>query len=602
MFRSARRIAPLFSSLLLGAATVGAAGVLTACGDETDPATWVKKLDDAATRAPAVSRLIQFYEDKMTQDKGDRNGPSVKPLLELIVEPMTQRCVAGDLDDRTNSKLIKFLADTHDPKTEPCLIKTLKDYKPDATEEDVRAVSRAVSAMKLKSAAGPLMEVFTKIHHSKPKAQTADRDVHDAMVALEDPSWEGQLITLLGHNVDQKEQATFTDEMYWQVTAVELLGRLKSANAVKPLLKLMLTPAKAAAQGDAVLALVKIGKPAIAPTVALLRGDDKELVEYGKGEALKAAGTDNDAKKGAATAYVGAAALVLATIGREETAGPLIEALNKSDSDVAKAIMARELAKVPLSPATKKAFQDTFDKMPVALSIPGARGGAREVLLGVAPNFFDASFVPWISKGVTGMKGEDGDLAPIRESAMAATLNLANKDQIKFIDDLAGMKTGEGTLGKGFEKEIKLAKSLLTECGDKVDCYLGKLTDPAVNSDDKQLVGIKSTYMLGELGGPDIRTKIMAIYPKITHPAISSRRSPRWTPSRPRATRPSRRSSRASSTTPRPPRTPTGCASTPRSTSSSIGSTPARSDDGGGRRPPQTPLTWLQPLILAPAF
>src|SRR6202012_3469376 len=121
------------------------AGAMTGCADENDPATWVKKLDDAATRAPAVSRLIQFYEDKMTQDK----------------------------DDRTNSKLIKFLSDTRDPKAEPCFIKTLKDYKPDATEEDVRSVSRAVAGMKLKSASGPLMDVFTKIHHSKPKAQTA---------------------------------------------------------------------------------------------------------------------------------------------------------------------------------------------------------------------------------------------------------------------------------------------------------------------------------------------------------------------------------------------------------------------------------------------
>jgi hypothetical protein len=53
-----------------------------------------------------------------------------------------------------------------------------------------------------------------------------------------------------------------------------------------------------------------------------------------------------------------------------------------------------------------------------------------------------------------------------------------------------------------------------------MDCYLGKITDPNVNSDDKQYIGIKSTFMLGELGGADVRTKIMAVYPKISHPAI----------------------------------------------------------------------------------
>src|SRR4051794_1970922 len=102
MFRTVRRIAPLLSSLLLGAATASAvalgAGAIAGCADENDPATHVKKLDDPATRAQAVSRLIQFYEDKMTQDKGDRAGTQVKPLLELIVQPMTERCVAGDLD------------------------------------------------------------------------------------------------------------------------------------------------------------------------------------------------------------------------------------------------------------------------------------------------------------------------------------------------------------------------------------------------------------------------------------------------------------------------------------------------------------------------
>jgi hypothetical protein len=541
MFRTAPRISPLFSSLL--ALTAVTAGTLTGCGDENDPATHVKKLEDPATRSQAVSRLILFYEDKATADKHDKGvactsdtetavcqsricAPDntcklqMQPLLDVIVEPMTQRCVAADLDDRTNSKLIKFLADTRDPKAEPCFIKTLKDYKPDNTEEDVRNVARAVGAMKLKSAAGPIMDVFTKIHASKPKAQTAYRDIHDAMIAIEDPSWEPQLITYLGRPVDQKDQATFTDEMFWQITSVELLGLLKSANAVKPMLKLMLSPAKGAGQGDAVLALVKIGKPAIAPTVALLRGEDKELVEFSKLEAVKAAAGNKDGEKAAATAYVGAAALVLATIGREETSAPLVEALGKTDSDVAKAIMARELTKVPRTPATIKAFQDTYDHLPVALSIPNSRGGAREVLLDVAPNFFDQTFVPWISDSVKKMKGSDDDLSPIRERAMEATLKLATSDQVHFIDDLAGMKAGDGTLGKGYDKEIKLAKGLLTECAAKVDCYLGKLTDPNINSDDKQSVGIKAAYQLGELGGPDIRTKIMAAYPKISHPAI----------------------------------------------------------------------------------
>jgi hypothetical protein len=322
MSRTARRIAPLLTSLLLGAATASGVtlvtGSIVGCADENDPATHVKKLDDASTRPGAVNRLIQFYEDKMTQDKGDRSGPNVKPLLELIVAPLTETCVRGDLDERTNTKLIKFLSDTRDPKAEPCILKALKDYKPEGSEDDVRAASRYAQATKLKSASAPLWDVFTKIQPSKPKGQTAYRDVHDAMIELLDPAWEGQLITYLGRPVDPKKQAELTNEMFWQITSAEILGLLKSEKGVKPLIKLMLSPSKGSAQLTAILALVKIGKPAIAPAAALLRGEDKDLVDYAKGEYLKAAAGDKNAEKGVGSAHVGAAALILATIGRED--------------------------------------------------------------------------------------------------------------------------------------------------------------------------------------------------------------------------------------------------------------------------------------------
>ncbi|HLM73031.1 MAG TPA: hypothetical protein VK459_10080, partial [Polyangiaceae bacterium] len=155
MFRTARRIAPLLGSLLVGAPAAAlvtlSAGAITGCADENDPETHVKKLSDPATSPQAITRLIQFFEDAMTRDNKDREGAAVKPLLDKIVEPMSQICVNGDLDERTRSKLIKFLSDARDPRGEPCLVKVLKDYKPESTEEDVRWAVRAVGATKLKS-------------------------------------------------------------------------------------------------------------------------------------------------------------------------------------------------------------------------------------------------------------------------------------------------------------------------------------------------------------------------------------------------------------------------------------------------------------------
>lgn len=527
MFGTVRRLAPLLSSLLVGAAAstgvILTTGVIAGCADENDPETHVKRLTDVAQRAAAVNRLIQFFEDAMTKDSQNREGANVKPLLDKIVQPMNEACVAGDLDDRTNKAMVKFLSDARDPRGEACLVKALKDYKPDSTEDDVRAAARAIKGMKLKSAAGPLFDVFKKIHHSKPKAASVDTDVAEAMFALVDPSWEGEMVTMLGHPVDPKEQTKLVDEMYWQVTSARCLGLMKSAQAVKPLIKIMVSPFKAAAAPTAILGLIKIGKPAIGPAVAMLKGEDKELVDYAKGEALKTANGDAKAAKGAETAHIGAAAIILGSIGREDSAAPLLDALTKTD-DLSRAIIARELYKVPKSATTVKAFQDAFDKTPLSIAIPGASGGARESLLESAGYFYDPSFVPWILKGVKDLKGEEADQAPVRDAAMGAILKLVTSEQLKLAEELVNMKTTEdgkpSTVGKGYDKEWKQTKDALAACGDKVDCWVGKMSDPAVQNDEKQFTGIKAAYMVGAFGKAETRQQILAAMPKITHPAI----------------------------------------------------------------------------------
>ncbi|KYF90450.1 hypothetical protein [Sorangium sp. So ce388] len=527
MSRSARSILPLVRSLLLGAATASSmalsAGVVAGCADENDPETHVKRLDDPATLTPSVNRLVQFFEDAMTRDSKDRNGPNVKPLLDKIIEPMTQKCVAGDLDERTNSKLIKFISDTRDPRGEACLIKALKDYKPESTEEDVRWAVRGLGAMKSKAAAGPLMDVFLKLQHGKPKGSTISRDVHDAMVEINDPSWEGQLITTIGRPInDPKDVATMRNELFWQITAAELLGWQRSEKAVVPLLKVVLSPLKADAATTAILALTKIGKPAIQPTISLLQGDHKELIEYSKVENLKGAGDKPGAeqKKAAETAHVAAAALVLATIGRQESAQPLLAALEKAE-DLPRAIIARELTKVPKTPEIIAAFQAAYDKTPASLEIPPAGINARVMLAEAASNFFDASVVPWIVKTGLEAKGEEDDVAQIRDVSLQTALKLMKPDQIADVDRLANTRTsGGGTVGKSMEKEIKIAKDLLGACGAKVECYIGKLSDPASQAKETQFQGIKAAYMVGVLGTPEVRQQIIDAMPKISNAAV----------------------------------------------------------------------------------
>lgn len=530
MFRTARRIAPLLRVLLTGVAAttcVAAAGTaIVGCADENDPETWVKRLGDQTQKTAAVQRLIQFFDDAMTKDNKDRNGPNVKPLLETIIPPLTETCVGGDLDPRTNTALVKFLSDARDPRGEACIIKALKDYKPDSTEEDLRAAARAVRFMNLKSAAGPLLDAFKKVHHSKAKAAAMDLDVAEAMFAIPDPSWEGDLITMLGRPVDPKDQNQLADEMYWQATSARVLGILKAPNAVKPLIKMLLSPLKAAGQLNALLALVKIGKPSVGPAAALLKGDDKDLVEYSKTEVAKASGGDKSAAKGAETAHIGVAAKILATIGREESAGPLVDSLNNSKlDDVSRALIAHELYQVPKSPNVVKAFQDSYEKLGTGVSIPGANAGGKDYLLDSAGYYYDPTFVPWILKTTAALKGEESDVAPIRDMALQTVLKIMTADQIKDVEGLVNLKTTDEehhttTVGKAFEKEWGIAKETATACGNKLDCWAGKLTDPASQGEDKQFAGIKAAYMIGEIGGEPARKVLVDALPKLSNGAV----------------------------------------------------------------------------------
>lgn len=523
----ARRLASP-RSLIIG---VLCAALAAGCADENDPQTHVKRLNDPVTRSAAVSRLVTFFEDAMSKDNKDRNGPNVTKLLDQIIEPMTKACTSGDLDDKTQSKLIRFMYDARDKRGADCIVKALKEYKVDSTEEDVRWAARAAGALKLQAASAPLFEVFVKLRPSKPKASTIYRDVHDALIELNDKSWEPRLIDLLNRPIaDRKDGAVLKDEAFWQITAAEILGNLKSAAAVKPLIKAVLSPIKADIAPTAVNALIKIGKPSVQPVVDLMNSADatKDLQEYSEQENLKAAqGPDGKvqpaAQKSAKTAHVGAAAIILGTIGREEGAAPMVAALGKVD-DLSRAIIARELTKLPKSDATVKAFQETYEKTPLDLSIPPGIN-ARESLLEASGNFFDASFVPWMIKAALSAKGDASDLEGLKQATLVTATKLMKADQVADVErqlydlKVTGPDGKPTTLGKGLEAEFKLAKELLKACGDKAECYIAKLAEPASNDEKTQFQGIKAAYMVGVLGGESAKPKILEQMPKITHPA-----------------------------------------------------------------------------------
>lgn len=511
MLRTKRTIAVLLRHLLLGSVSTGvilaSSAMLAGCEDESQPETWVKRLDDPAKRAGAIKRLTQFYEDGLTKNNNNKEAPEMKALLAKIVKPMAGAYVKGDLDEKTRVELLKALANTRDPDAKEAILEAIKNFAAGkAKAEEMVQCALYVKALKLKEAAGPLLDAFVKIKPSEKDTGPAYKETRDAMLAIPDPSWAAKMTELLNRPIDPKNVQEGRNEVYWQTVSAEVLGELKHGPAVKSLFKVLLQPEKKDVAGSAVVALIKIGKPAVVPVLDILSGKDKEMIDL----AAKG-GADNK------LAYINYSAIVLGSIGRADARDPMIAALGATDSETAKAVIGREMSKLPTSPEAIKALQTAFEKVSLSTLIPPGEH-AKNVIAEAAGAFMDASIVPWLLKQVTALKtakGEKEEIDNLQAALLQTAMKLMKKDQVDEVKKLVDVEGGP-------VEKTEFAKSaeLVNACGDNVGCYLGKLEDPASQERNGQMIGIKAAYMLGMLGNEGTKMEIVNRLPKVKNSAV----------------------------------------------------------------------------------
>jgi hypothetical protein len=548
-----RRIGPLVRALLLGAVAPGtvalAATTVAGCADENAPETHVKRLGDAVQRTRSVERLIQMYNDKMTTDKRDRNGEHVKPLLETIVQPLADLAAKGDLDQKTQGNLLSMLADTRDKRAIPALVKALDGYKPDDKRPDefdskMNDVVRNLGEMKAAEASDALLKLFQNMHFSWAKAQdkTFSRTIQDAMVAISDKKWEDALIKMLEAPIKTRNAKALADlnaakdQMYWQTVSCLLLGNMKSTKAVPALMKVVITPFKGEAGGTAMSALIKIGKPASDAVAKLLAGEDEALKKYAEEEFMRAAedkGDLNDKTKAKITAdskkaYQDNATFMMANIGSKEGIPVLLGAIEKGDetSDV---LIATKLSMLPADPKVTEAFEKVWKATKLNTNIPPSGDNARMALVEAAGGFLDQALAQRIAQSALDEKVTPDDaetITDIQDSSLVLMMKVGGPAQLDLIDKLAEKTRGEGAqkskLGKQYEKELKIVRDSIKECGDKGECWLKKL-----ESDDAQkgsgFMGIKCAYMSAIYGGDTARQKLIAarMSGQLTNPGVA---------------------------------------------------------------------------------
>jgi hypothetical protein len=497
----------LMSAPLVPFAVAAATTTLVACDDENDPKTWVKRLDDPAQRTPAIKRLSQFFEDGMTKANKNREDPAMKELLDTIVDPMTKTYVAGNLDEKTRKELMKFLADTKDPRTAPALAKAFNEYEAGKNEDDVKyaavAVKGLVDAKKLtdQNLKDALWTCYAKFQVSKTKMFELVKALHDAVVAVSDPSWGPKAVEKLAPPVDPKNDDSMRDQVqFWQITAVQVLGELKFSAAAKPLVVELLTPTKKDLAATVETALLKIGKDSEPPLIAALSGTDPD---FAKQEALWD-------QKG----YVGLVADALGKISRPAGRDAVLSALAAADNDVNRTVLAQTLVNFPGDPRLVPAFLAAYKQIPANTSID-AMGGANAhgLLCSASAQFFDTTLTDWLVKEIANAKGDEADALQL----------LALESAIKLMTPAQKAAVGASVNKEGTPREKDMftrASAVLDKCATDANCYVGQLDQPIPSTPPTATMGAaKAAWMAAALGNDATRSAIAAKVGKLTNAA-----------------------------------------------------------------------------------
>ena len=486
-------------------------------GDEEDPLTYVDRLADPNQREAALAKLTILYDSALALDGGDRAGAHAGPMLGEIVPGLAELATTNDLPIATRAAVLQLLARGEHPAATDAFLQAVREHRvdegqPSPVDAAMSHVLAAVANMRIEGAKDAAFKLFKALHASSKKAQIEgfSRSLQRAVVGLADKSWEQELIAMLSEPVNPRgDFKRWRDQRYWQITAAKVLGRMRSQAAIEPLMKVLLSPMKSDIRPSALEALVRIGAPVVGVAEAALRGDHEGLVAHAREQHRLAVAKDvgDVADRSADQVRMTQAAVLLALLGRKQSLELVLDALDKVDLE-GKGLIAMDLGALPASAEVSEAFQKTYEGLPLDVQLSSDRHGVA-ALLHAAPTLFAPELVPWMVAATVDLRGDDTELAPFREEALASALFLFGPDQTAEVDRLAALITPEK-----YEKDYRLAKELVANCKKDAACYLAALAKSGA-APDAGFAAVKAATMIGLYATESDKAAIAERLPRI---------------------------------------------------------------------------------------
>jgi hypothetical protein len=179
-----------------------------------------------------------------------------------------------------------------------------------------------------------------------------------------------------------------------------------------------------------------------------------------------------------------------------------------------KAVIAREIAKLPATPASKQAFREAYESISLDTDIPPG-ANALQVLTESVSAFYDPALIPWLIERADKTKGSSDQQSLLQSTATVTAIKLMKPEQ-------AGIVSGAvRRWGTQLEKDsYKMGDELLKACGDRASCYLTAIEKSENQEKATQFTGIKAGYMIGIFGDDKARDGIVERLDSIENAAV----------------------------------------------------------------------------------
>src|SRR4029077_4086540 len=227
--------------------------------------------------------------------------------------------------------------------------------------------------------------MFSKFKLSKAQSERLYHAVHDAILAVNDPSYGDKAIEKLAAPVTSDVDSQKDQLMWWQLTSVQLLSEQRYAKAAKPLIVTLLTPTKTSTLGATIqFALLKMAKAAEPELIKALNGEDQDYEKAADGFEDKAG--------------LGVVAEVLAQLGRPAGRDAMLKLLPNAPTDTVRTELAQALVQMPNSAPVEPAFLDAYKKLTWDSSDKLSVIKPRAALAQQSAKFYDAKLLDWLLK------------------------------------------------------------------------------------------------------------------------------------------------------------------------------------------------------------